>query len=196
MAHPQQVERLILWSVFLGRQAEVDYTNEGFPRYNFPEAWERFIALVPTQNRLNGNSIMQFYAEKVFLPDAAVAQRYAREWSLWEMSLISLNYDQRRIESEVAADEETLKRAKIQLHYALWKCFIPEDYILKNISKITHIPCAVVHGRFDMCCPPFIAADLAKAYGSNLSLQWVNSGHLRTEPEMLAALRATINARF
>jgi proline iminopeptidase len=191
-AHPERVERLILWSVFLARKFEIDWVNEGYPRYTFPEAWERFISLVPASDRGNGESIMRFYATQVNGGDLERAKKYAAEWSLWEYSLTSLNYDQRRLESELAADEDTLHNTRIQLHYLQNKCFIPENYILDSIAKIRHIPCNVVHGRFDMCCPPFIAADLARAYGPKLRLQWVNSGHLRTEPEMLAALRATI----
>jgi hypothetical protein len=33
------------------------------------------------------------------------------------------------------------------------------------------------------------ALELAEAYGQNLRLEWVNSGHLRTDPQMRDALR-------
>jgi proline iminopeptidase len=99
-------------------------------------------------------------------------------------------------EQEIAADPNTLALALLQTHYFLNDSFVPENYILDNIGKIKHIPSTAVHGRFDMCTPPITARDLAKAYGKNLTLQWVNSGHLRSDPEMLAALRAIANANL
>lgn len=194
IAHPQRVERLILWSVFLARQFEIDWVNEGYPKFHFPEAWERFIAFVPPAERLNGTRIMQYYADQINSGDSQRAKKHAAEWSLWEFSLCSLNYDQQLLESEIAADDDAIHNARIQLHYMQQQCFMPENHILDAVPTIKHIPCAVVHGRFDMCCPAFIAADLAQAYGPQLTLQIVNAGHLRTEPELLAALRATINA--
>jgi proline iminopeptidase len=192
LAHPQRVEKIVIWSVFLATQFEIDWVNEGYPRYTFPEAWERFIAMVPPAKRSSGDSIMKFYAEKIFSIDSALAEKYAAEWGLWELSLCSLHYDQRRIEAEVLGSEGSLHSSRIQLHYLQEKCFVPENYILDTISRITHIPCFLVHGRFDMCCPPTSGVALAKVYGKQLTLQWVNSGHSRNDPEMMSALRATL----
>ncbi len=194
ITHPERVERLVIWSVFLARKSEVDYVNEGMARFQFPEAWERFISLVPPSRRHSGDEVMKFYAEQLNAKELTQATHYANEWALWEMSLISLNYDQHRLEGEVFADETNLFSARIQAHYLLNRCFMPENYLLDNIKRIAHLPCFLVHGRYDMCCPAFIATDLAKAYGKNLVLQMVNSGHTRNDPEMQAALRAVLLA--
>jgi proline iminopeptidase len=89
IAHPKRVRRLFLWSLYLIRQFENDWVNEGYPRYNFPEEWERFIGLVPKEHRTNGTTIMQYYANKMRSPDAAEARRHAFEWTLWEAALLS-----------------------------------------------------------------------------------------------------------
>ena len=36
--------------------------------------------------------------------------------------------------------------------------FIPDNYILDNVSKIVDVPMIIVHGRYDILCP------LEKAY--------------------------------
>jgi proline iminopeptidase len=84
--------------------------------------------------------------------------------------------------------------ATMETHYFSNNCFVPENYILSNIDKIKHIPAYIVQGRFDMCTPPVSALDLKAAYGKNLHLQINRAGHLRSEPENLAALRAIASA--
>lgn len=192
IANPKRVNRLIIWGVYLARQLETDFVNEGYPRYTFPEAWERFIDLVPKTHRKNGDMIMTYYAKMIRSKNKETAKKYADEWTLWEATLTSIRYDQRVMEAEILSEDNTAV-AMLETHYFLNQCFLPENYILNNIKKIRHIPCSVVQGRFDLCTPPIGAFDLAKVYGKNLSLQWTNAGHLRSEPENLATLRAILN---
>jgi proline iminopeptidase len=188
IAHPDRVERMLIWSLFLARQFEVDFVNEGYPRYFFPDAWERFIALVPEANRKTGDDVMRYYAEKIRSDDVAVATKYADEWTLWEITLCSIVYDPVVFEKETIGDKDNLAVARLETHYFLNKCFVPENYILDNIAKMKNIPCILIQGRFDMCTPAISAFDLKKAYGDNLTLHVVNSSHLSTDPEMSKAL--------
>ncbi|MGH7204183.1 MAG: prolyl aminopeptidase [Candidatus Levyibacteriota bacterium] len=193
IAQPKRVQKLLIWSTYLVRQFETDYVNEGYPRYSFPEAWERFISLVPEKHRTNGDTIMQYYAQQIRSKDRETAMKFSNEWILWEASLISKNYDQRKLESDIFSGDN-LALAMLETHYFLHNCFVPENYILDNIGKIQHIPAFIIHGRFDFCTPPIAARDLAKAYGKNAVLQWTNAGHLRSDPENHVAIKATINA--
>lgn len=193
ISYPSRVRAMVIWGVYLARQFENDLLTTGYARYNYPEAWERFIALVPEKSRKTGNSITQYYADKINSEEKNEAVKYADEWSLWETSLLSLSYDKRKTEQDTLGDENNLAIARLETHYFLNGCFIPEGYILDEIGKIQHLPCYVVQGRFDNCTPPISAYQLSKAYGSKLTLQFVNSGHKRTDPELLAALRAAVN---
>lgn len=196
IAHPERVKEMVAWGIYMARKFETDYISEGFPRYNYPEAFERYIAMVPEKHRTNGDTITKYYADKINSSDQKEARKYADEWSLWETSLLTLSYDKRKMEQEVLGDENNLPLARLETHYFLNGCFIPENYIIDNINKIKGIPLYVAQGRFDNCTPPVSAYDLSKAYGKNMTLQWVSAGHKRTEPELLAALRAVVNARF
>lgn len=187
--HPERVTRLLLWGIYLARQFENDFVNGGCPRHFFPEAWERFIAPVPKAERRNGNAIMRFYAGKIRSKNRAVAKRFAEEWTLWECILMTFTYDPVKTLKFVKRDPDTLSVAVLETHYFLNKCFIPNNYILKNINKIKHIPCAVAHGYFDMCTPPVAAHELRRAYGKKLSLTWVKTGHYSSNSEMRATLR-------
>jgi proline iminopeptidase len=192
--HPDRVRSLLLWGVYLARQFENDWVNEGFPRFHFPAEWERFISRVPPERRTGGNAVMGFYAERMRNAEPEVARAFAVDWMLWESALLSVEYDPAANESDVHGDPNAVAVALLETHYFLNGCFVPENHILDNIATIRHLPCVVVQGRFDMCTPAVSAYDLARAYGEKLSLRWVNAGHLRTDPGIRTALREAARA--
>ena len=192
IAHPEHVRRIVIGGVYLGTRFEYDFIAAGYVRYTYPEAWERFIGLVPEDQRSSGKSITQYYADKMNSSDPDDAKRYADEWTLWEATTLSMRYDKNQLEASVM-EEDNLAIAKLETHYFLNDCFMPQNYIIDNIGKIQHIPCYVIQGRFDNCTPPDTAYRLSKAYGDNLTLQWVNAGHKGSEPEIMAADRAIAN---
>lgn len=197
LAYPEHVKGMIMWGIYLARQFENDIIAAGYGRYTYPEAWERFIGLVPDVNRKDGTSITQYYADKINSKDTQTAIKYADEWTLWECTLLSLDYDKRKVENDVVqGDDSNLAIAQLETYYFLNSCFIPENYIIDNIEKIQHIPAYVVQGRFDNCTPPISAYELAQAYGENMTLQFVNSGHKRSDAEVKASLRTAANTLF
>lgn len=196
IAHPDRVEHFVIWSVFIGSQFEVDFVNEGYPRHYFPEAWERFIEPVPEEKRKNGDSVMRFYAEKIRSEDKEEARKFADEWTLWEMSLCSIDYDKEGLEKEIMGDEGNLSIANLETHYFLNKSFVPENHVFDNLDKIKHISCTAIQGRFDMCTPPVSIYELSKRYGENMNLKWVNCGHLSSDKLMKEALIETFNTEF
>jgi proline iminopeptidase len=189
IARPERVRSLLVWSVYLARQSENDWVNEGRPRPFFPDEWDRFISQVPVDRRDSGDSVMRFYAEKFDSPDPVEAMEFAVEWTLWESCLLSIAYDSATVEDEVRSGENTLATAKLEAHYFLNGCFLPENDLLTSLDRIRHLSCQVVQGRFDMCTPPESAHELRDAYGSNLTLHVVNAGHLRSDPALREALQ-------
>jgi proline iminopeptidase len=195
LAHPERVRGLLMWSIYTATRAETEWVTAGGAKRLLPGEWERFIGLVPEGERADGEQVTKYYASKMRSKDADEAKRYAQEWVLWEASLLSILYDPQVVEAEVMNDPNMLAMAILETHYFLNDCFMPENYILDNIGKLADVPCQVVQGRFDLCTPGVAAYDLARAYGPKLSLTWVNSGHRRSDPEMLAALQERA-ARF
>jgi proline iminopeptidase len=192
LTHPDRVKKLLIWSVFLNSQFEIDFVNEGYGRYFFAEAWERFIALVPKSKRKTGNEVMAYYGQMINSKNKKLARKYANEWTLYEYSLCSINYNPNELEKYISRDKNTVAIANLEIHYFSNHCFFPDNHILKNINKIKHLPCQVVQGRFDMCTPTIAALNLKKAYGKKLKLKIVNSGHMPSDPEMAIALKKAI----
>lgn len=194
--YPQRVQSLVLWGIYLAREKENNFIAGGYGRYHYPEAWERFISLVPPEHQKNGKSITRYYSEQINSDNVEKARRFADEWSLWESSLLSLNYNKTKLEQELIGDEANLPLAKLETQYFLNGCYVEDNYILENIESISAIPAYVVQGRFDNCTLPISAYELSKAYGGNLHLQFVNAGHKRSDPELFAALTTLANVLY
>ena len=91
--YPERVKQMVLWSIYLVRQFEMDYVNEGYAKHSFPEAWERFISLVPKEEQKTGDQILAYYTKKIQSDDPEEAKKYADEWTLWEFTLVTKYYD-------------------------------------------------------------------------------------------------------
>jgi proline iminopeptidase len=67
---------------------------------------------------------------------------------------------------------------------------LPPEPLLPRIGRIAHLPCVLVHGRFDMVCPADQAQALADVWpGAQLSIVDA-AGHWTFEPGNVTALKA------
>lgn len=190
--HPNRVSRMAIGGIYLGTRVENDFISEGYVRFAYPEAWERFISFVPVEHRKSGTSITQYYSDKMHSKDEEEAKTYADEWTLWEATTVVPNYNRIAVESDVY-NSDNLAIARLETHYFLNDCFMEKDHILNNIDKIKDIPCYVVQGRYDNCTPPETAYKLSEAYGDKLTLQWVSAGHAGSDSETQAVNKAVAN---
>ena len=58
-----------------------------------------------------------------------------------------------------------------------------DDQILQNIDRIRHIPCEIVHGRYDVVCPIENAYELHKAWPESTLHISQEAGHSSKEPQ-------------
>jgi proline iminopeptidase len=81
--------------------------------------------------------------------------------------------------------------ARIECHYFMNAGWLaPEDFILRNVGRIRHIPSTLVQGRYDMVCPIMSAWELHRAW-PELDLQIIpDAGHSISEPGIASALVA------
>ena len=80
-----------------------------------------------------------------------------------------------------------ISMALLERHYMAKE--LPPPDLLLQVYRIAHLPCYIVHGRFDMVCPADQAQALADAWpGASLSLVKA-SGHYTFEPGIAAALK-------
>lgn len=174
--HSELTKGLILRGIFLAHKKDINHYVSGGVQKHFPEKWERFVSLVPKNKR---GEIATYYLSQMKSKNPEVAEKYAFEWAYYEMSMIKMKVTEKKILKDLA--EYSYKSlALLEAHYMANMCFLPENYILKNAAKLSHLPVSIIHGRYDFVCPPINAYDLHKKIkGSKLHV--VIAGHSASE---------------
>ena len=182
IAFPERVRALVLASIFTASREECHWIDEGRFRTFHPEAWQRFLDKTPAEHHKNPAA---YHYKNIQAGDAHLLFNSALALSEMEHHIISLN--DRLAPIDPATFDPT--GARILAHYFTQNCFMPDRFILENAHKIT-VPTWLVHGRYDMDCPPVTAYELhQKIAGSHLT--FVISNH-RIEHEAESVLRAIL----
>lgn len=188
-AHPTRVSELVLRGIFLVRKKEIDWFYQRGASFLFPDAWEHYLAPIPEAER---GDLLQAYRRRLTSTDPAVRQEAARAWSVWEGSTSTLFHDPALV-AKTGGDEFSLAFARIENHYFVHGCWLKSDaQLLDDVHKIRHIPCVIVHGRYDVVCPVENAWELKKAWPEAELLITPDAGHSAMEPGNIDSLvRAT-----
>ena len=174
--HPERVTGMLLRGIFLGTKKENDFYLRGGMRNFFPEIWERFISHVPVKARRNPAA---YYQRQMNSRSPEIRKIYAFEWAFYEFSVARLHATEAETTKTIKAfPYEALSR--LEAHYILKNCFLPENYILKNVARIAHLPVSIIQGRYDMVCPPSAAFALHEALPRS-ALHIVTAGHTARE---------------
>lgn len=182
--NPGRVLGLILRGIFLANKYSLDhYINGGIKEF-FPDVWDRFVKLVK-----KGEKPANFYLKKILSKDKKISEKFAYEWAYYEMSFYTIN--------KISNPDKILKTfsyrslAILEAHYVINKCFLPEDYIIKNLNKIKDVKTSIVQGRYDFICPPIQAFRLHSKL-NNSKLNIVNAGHSSSDNEIKKALKTEL----
>ena len=180
--HPERVQRLVLRGVFLMTQAELAWFYGGGAAQFWPEEWEQFCAPIPEDER--GDMIAAYHA-RLFGANTAEQSKFARLWAGWESALAALESPMRGLPSA----HYSRAFARIENHYFINGGFLECDgQILRDIHRIRDIGGLIVHGRYDMICPPHTAFALHQAWPASRLKFMPRDGHALSEPGISAAL--------
>lgn len=183
--HPDRVTELVLRGIFLLRQREIDwYYQEGASRI-FPEAWQRYLAPIPPDER--GDMVTAYY-QRLTSPDHDTRIAAARAWSMWEGSTSRLIPDSQLI-ARTGEDRFTEAFARIECHYFTHRGFFDHDQqLLHQIGRIQHLPGVIVQGRYDVVCPAESAFLLHRAWPNSVLHVVPDAGHSALEPGITSRL--------
>ncbi len=183
--HPETVIHLVLRAVFLMTRSELDWFYGGGAGRFWPERWQRFRSAVPADER---GDLIAAYHKRLFSGDRAEETEFGRRWHEWEMSLC-------RMEGVSGAVSGNYARtfARLESHYFLNGGFLDRNrQILDDAHKLESIPGTIVHGRYDVVCPPQSAWDLAERW-PNAELEFVVAGHALSESAIRRKLVSAMN---
>lgn len=151
--YPEKVAGMLLRGIFLCRKSDNDYIYWGPARQIFPEAFEKFIGTVPKSQR---KSLERYYFKKINSSDKKTSRKFAQTFVDFENSVMYLKKPTEKRKKK----RNPVQFAKIEAFFLANNCFLPENYILKNLHRIRKMPVTIVHGRYDLVCPPSAAAEL------------------------------------
>lgn len=182
--HPDSVAGIIIRGIFLGRPFEIDWLHkpDGASKI-YPDEWERYTALVPGEDDVVGA-----YCRLLASEDEAERAAAAKAWTRWEMSMVTVFPDPAALETALE-DPSALSIACIESHYTHHGFFLEGDnFVLDNVAAIADIPTSIVHGRYDIICPPISAWDLHRALPSSKLTLVANGGHSPLDGDMTREL--------
>ncbi|MDG9715243.1 prolyl aminopeptidase [Streptomyces sp. DH24] len=145
--HPGVVSELVLTAVATGANREVTLLTRGLGKL-FPEAFERFLALLPEDER-DGNPAAA-YNRLIESPDPEVRERAARGWTDWETAIIPAPP---RSVPRFEEPEFRMGFARTVTHYFGNDHFLGADndegVVLRDAPLLKDIPGTMVQGSLD-----------------------------------------------
>jgi proline iminopeptidase len=187
-AHPQRVAGLVLRGVFLATAREIDWFMHGMGRI-FPEAWQAFYEYLPPDER---EDVLQSYYRRLVDPDPAVHLPAACAWDRYETSCSTL-LPRAEPPPQLADSTAALAIARIEAHYFVNQAFMQDGQLIANVARVRHIPCTIVHGRYDIVCPIETAYELASAWPEAQFVIVPDAGHSVREPGIARELVAAVD---
>ena len=188
-AHPERVAGLVIYGVFLCREAEMQWFYSANGAANlYPDEYARFVAPLGDAVTLdNGSAVIKACHDAMRTGDDTRDLVAAQALARWE----AVNSFMSPGDEQIAAFTDpkmALTLARLETRYFVNGGYLGEDNaLLKHIDRITGIPCHIVQGRYDTICPPRAAWDVHSALpGSRLDL--VEAAHDMSEPAINAAL--------
>ncbi|WP_394837160.1 prolyl aminopeptidase [Pendulispora rubella] len=178
--HPERVTELVLRGIFLGRNAECRWLNQGPGTSAFyPDAWEGYMGHIPVDER---HDLARAYYRRLTSDDPKVQADAARAWALWGAHVWTLLRDDAAI-AKADDDPTALATARIDCHYVVNGCFLESDgALLENVKRIRHIPATIIQGRYDVGCPMENAWALHRAWPEAELKIVPDAGHSAFEP--------------
>jgi proline iminopeptidase len=177
--YPERCLAFILRSVFTFSRNEIEWFLFG-GKYFHPEYWAEFASLIPPSERGN---LLQAYHTRLSSPDCDIRDAAALAWARYELrrsSLLGTLAD--------SPPELVLPLAVLECHYMLHDGFISANSLITNVSRIAHLPCTIIQGRYDVLCPPHTAATLAAHWRGAVLRLVPAAGHTAFEPGILTEL--------
>ena len=173
-AFPDRITEMILFGVTTGRRSEFDWTFRGGMATFFPEQWERLRAAVPTAER--DGDLVDAYHRLLNDPDAAVRQRAAEAWCLWESATPEWPPTQGLAE-RFRDPAYAMAFARIVTHYVRHNAWLEDGILLRGASALSKVPGVLVNGRFDFQAPLANAWELKRVWPRAELVVVDNAGH-------------------
>ena len=183
--HPERVTELLVRGIFALQRSELLWFYQEGASHVAPEAFEEYQRIIPAEER---GDMIAAYHRRLTGDDVELQLQAAQAWSIWEGTTISLLPDPGRV-AAFGEPQYALAFARIECHYFQNRGFFSsDDQLIANAGILRDIPGVIIHGRYDLCTPVFIAWDLHRAWPEAELHIVPDSGHAMTEPGIVHEL--------
>jgi proline iminopeptidase len=182
--HPQRVMGLVLRGIFLCRNQDLQWFYQDGASRIFPDYWQEYLEHIPEEER---GDMIAAYHRRLIGQDEIARMAAAKIWSGWEGCCSTLRPNAAIVE-HFQDPHVALAMARIEAHYFVNNCFLEENQILNNASRLEGIPGFIVHGRYDVVCPLDNATALHKLLPESELYIIRDAGHSAFEPGNTDAL--------
>lgn len=180
-AFPDRVKSLVLRGIFLCRNYEKEW---GYPLPEtgstliFPDAAKEIMSHYTEEEQKNWEQVTY---QRLISEDRQTRVNTAKALVTWDIKRSTMVPEVETLK-KVADEKWVLHHATLEFIYIMNGCYIRENQILDEINRIQHIPCTIVHGRYDIITPLQSAWDLHKALPQSKLVVVAESGHFATDP--------------
>ena len=182
--YPENVNGIVLRSVFLGTNNEIDWAFVEGPKIFAPELYENFLDYLDFDEK---KTPLQSFYKKIHHQKSSL---HSWVWHDYERMLSQINpsnYSFENTKSILARNGEP-NSPFMETHYIQNNFFIENNQIVKNIKILEDIPCIIVQGRYDLICPPINAYSLHTNWDKS-KITFINTaGHSSSDEGMLDCL--------
>jgi proline iminopeptidase len=159
--HPDKVLGMVVNAVFTAESWMLNwFGQDGLDKF-FPDAYATLQEDIPHKNPQE--CIAQ---RQKLLAGTREEQLKATTYTAWECAGMTLpaHYIGRFTYSTPEEEDAAIRYAKIFTHYEANAFFLNHTSLVEGCRQLGHIPCEILHGRYDMCCPLKGAYDVHKAW--------------------------------
>ncbi|WP_299145306.1 prolyl aminopeptidase [uncultured Tateyamaria sp.] len=190
-AHPHRVSAMVLAGVATTTARDLQWLYGDIGNL-FPEAYDAFTGHVPEVGAAPEDTQARIAAYAARLRDPSVCQAAADAWCQWETAIFG--GDIRQKGSRYADPRFRLGFARLVTHYFTNGAWLDDGQIQRDVGLIAHIPCTLIHSRFDPSCPFRAAWDLSRVWHASTLQVLEGMTHSALDTDMKDAVRHATDA--
>lgn len=193
--HPQAVAGIVLRSLFLGTEEELQQAFIKLPQAFYPDLYRAFVALLPEAERQDP---LKSCYRRILASDPQVSLPAARTWHNYERALSALEPSLPALPDGLSQWPDLNRPApatpRMEAHYFSNRCFLEPGRLLKHAPRLAAVRGVIVQSRYDLLCPPANAHRLSRHWPAGKVVVVEAAGHSQSEPGVEKALREAVGS--
>ncbi|MDD9868501.1 MAG: alpha/beta fold hydrolase [Gammaproteobacteria bacterium] len=181
-ACPAAVAGIVVRSLFLGTDEELQWAFVTGPRTFYPELYESFTGLLPECER---RAPLSAWYPRILHDDPAIAVPAGFVWHDYERALSELRPSLPAFPQDLSAMADGTRALpstpRMEAHYFSNGCFLEPGQLLDNARRLADIPGIIVQSRYDLLCPPQTAHALSRRWTACGVVTVEAAGHSQSE---------------